>query len=84
MGLALFMKLTPAQRGAVILMDVLGHSLVEIAEILDTSVPAIKGAFNRGRASLRKLGRRERVAARPFGSRPARKLCPPLRRPGLR
>src|SRR6266704_2874951 len=28
-GLALFMKLTPAQRGAVILKDVLGHSLVE-------------------------------------------------------
>jgi RNA polymerase sigma-70 factor (ECF subfamily) len=55
MGLALFMKLTPAQRGAVILKDVLGHSLSEIAEILDASVPSIKGALHRGRASLRKL-----------------------------
>ena len=55
-GMALFIKLTPAQRGAVILKDVLGHSLAEIAEILDASVSSIKGALNRGRASLRKLG----------------------------
>jgi RNA polymerase sigma-70 factor (ECF subfamily) len=56
-GLSLFMKLTPAQRGAVILKDVLGHSLLEIGEILDTSVPSVKGALNRGRAALHKLGR---------------------------
>jgi RNA polymerase sigma-70 factor (ECF subfamily) len=55
MGLALFMKLTPVQRGAIILKDVLEHSLTEIAEILDTSVPSIKGALHRGRASLRRL-----------------------------
>jgi RNA polymerase sigma-70 factor (ECF subfamily) len=55
MGLALFIKLTPAQRGAVILKDVLGHSLSEIAETLDASVSSIKGALHRGRASLRKL-----------------------------
>ncbi len=55
-GLAVFMRLTPQQRGAVILKDVLGHSLTEIAEILETSVPAVKGALNRGRTSLRKLG----------------------------
>jgi RNA polymerase sigma factor (sigma-70 family) len=42
MGLALFMKLTPVQRGAIILKDVLEHSLAEIAETLDTSVPSIK------------------------------------------
>lgn len=55
-GLSLFMRLTPPQRGAVILKDVLGHSLAEIAEILETSVPAIKGALNRGRMMLRRLG----------------------------
>jgi RNA polymerase sigma-70 factor (ECF subfamily) len=55
MGLTLFMKLTPPQRGAVILKDVIGHSLQEIADILDLSVPAIKGALHRGRASLRRL-----------------------------
>ncbi|MBN9657245.1 MAG: sigma-70 family RNA polymerase sigma factor [Acidobacteria bacterium] len=55
-GLSLFMRLTPAQRGAVILKDVLGHSLSEIAEILETSIPAIKGALSRGRTMLRRLG----------------------------
>jgi RNA polymerase sigma-70 factor (ECF subfamily) len=56
LGLSLFMRLTPPQRGAVILKDVLGHSLAEIAEILETSIPAIKGALNRGRATLQRLG----------------------------
>ena len=66
MGLALFMKLTPVQRGAVILKDVLGHSLTEIAETLDTTVPAVKGALNRGRASLRRLGQTAVGAASPL------------------
>jgi len=66
MGLALFIKLTPAQRGAVILKDVLGHSLSEIAEILDASVSSIKGALNRGRASLRRLGRDAGESAPPL------------------
>lgn len=57
LSLSLFMRLTPPQRGAVILKDVLGHSLAEIAEILETSIPAIKGALNRGRATLQRLGR---------------------------
>jgi RNA polymerase sigma-70 factor, ECF subfamily len=39
----------------VILKDVLDHSLAEVAEILDTSIPSIKGALHRGRASLRRL-----------------------------
>jgi RNA polymerase sigma-70 factor, ECF subfamily len=66
MGLALFIKLTPTQRGAVILKDVLGHSLLEIAEILDASVSSIKGALNRGRASLRRLGRDAGESAPPL------------------
>ena len=57
---------TPAQRGAVILKDVLGHSLSEIAEILDASVSSIKGALNRGRASLRRLGRDAGESAPPL------------------
>jgi RNA polymerase sigma-70 factor, ECF subfamily len=55
MGLTMFMMLTSAQRGAVILKDVLGHSLTEIAEILEISLASVKGALHRGRASLRKL-----------------------------
>lgn len=55
MGLGLFMRLTPAQRGAVILKDVLGHSLTEIAEILEMTLLSVKGVLHRGRATLRKL-----------------------------
>lgn len=53
-GLSYFTQLTALQRSGVILKDVLGYSLEEISETLDTSVPAIKGALHRGRASLRR------------------------------
>jgi RNA polymerase sigma-70 factor (ECF subfamily) len=55
-GLSYFTKLTALQRSCVILKDVLSYSLDEISEMLDTSVPAIKGALHRGRATLRRLG----------------------------
>ena len=54
-GLALFVKLTVMQRSSVILKDVLDYSLEEISEVLDVSVPAIKGALHRGRASLKRM-----------------------------
>ena len=54
-GLSYFAKLTAMQRSCVILKDVLAYTLEEISEILDTSVPAIKGALHRGRSSLRRL-----------------------------
>ncbi|MGA8699584.1 MAG: sigma-70 family RNA polymerase sigma factor [Xanthobacteraceae bacterium] len=50
-----FMRLPVAQRSCVILMDVLGYSLQEIAEVIDSTTPAVKAALNRGRARLRKL-----------------------------
>jgi RNA polymerase sigma-70 factor (ECF subfamily) len=53
-GLSHFLRLTALQRSCVILKDVLSYSLEEISEILDTSVPSIKGALHRGRASLRR------------------------------
>ena len=53
-GLSYFTRLTALQRSCVILKDVLSYSLEEISEILDASVPAIKGALHRGRASLRR------------------------------
>ncbi len=50
-----FLELAPAQRGCVILKDVLEHSLDEIAAELGLSVAAVKTALHRGRAALRKL-----------------------------
>lgn len=56
-ALATFMRLPPSQRSAVILADVLDHALHEIAELLDTTVPAVKAVLHRGRTRLRALGR---------------------------
>ncbi len=50
-----FVALAPAQRSCVILKDVLGHSLDEIATTLGMTVPAVKAALHRGRARLREL-----------------------------
>jgi RNA polymerase sigma-70 factor (ECF subfamily) len=50
-----FARLPVVQRGAVILMDVLGYSIEEIGDIIAASVPAVKAALHRGRTRLRKL-----------------------------
>ena len=52
-SLRTFMRLPPAQRSSVILMDVLGYSLQEIADVLDSSVASVKAALHRGRERLR-------------------------------
>ena len=49
------MRLPVGQRSSVILMDVLGHSLQEISEVLDTTVPAVKANLHRGRQRLVEL-----------------------------
>ncbi|CAN5445007.1 sigma-70 family RNA polymerase sigma factor [soil metagenome] len=48
-----FMRLPALQRSAVILKDVLDHSLEEATAIIGSSEPAVKSALQRGRASLR-------------------------------
>lgn len=54
-GFRSFLRLPELQRCAVVLKDVLGHTVEEIAEIADCSVPAAKSALQRGRAKLRTL-----------------------------
>jgi RNA polymerase sigma-70 factor, ECF subfamily len=54
-SLRTFMRLPVAQRGSVILMDVLGCSLKEICEVMECSLPAAKAALHRGRAQLREI-----------------------------
>jgi RNA polymerase sigma factor (sigma-70 family) len=50
-----FVELPTIQRSVVILKDVLGHSLEDIAALLDTTVNAVKGHLARGRARLKAI-----------------------------
>ena len=50
-----FLQLPELQRCAVILKDVLGHSVDEVASIADCTPAAAKSALQRGRAALRQL-----------------------------
>lgn len=50
-----FMWLTPAERSCVVLMDVLDHSLQEIAEITGRTTSAVKSALHRGRTRLKEV-----------------------------
>ena len=50
-----FLRLPELQRCAVILKDVLGHSVDEIASIADCTPAAAKSALQRGRTALRQL-----------------------------
>lgn len=52
-GLAHFLALTPAARAVVVLIDVLGHSLEEVVELLGVTPAAAKAALHRGRRRLR-------------------------------
>lgn len=51
-ALTVFLELPPVQRAAVILKDVLGHSLGEIATTMGTTVGAVKSALSRARANI--------------------------------
>jgi RNA polymerase sigma-70 factor (ECF subfamily) len=54
-ALASFLELPVIQRSAVILKDVLGHSVEEAAETMGSTVPAVKAALVRGRSRMRQL-----------------------------
>ncbi len=58
-ALARFLSLPVTQRSAVILKDVLGHSLEETAETMGTTVMAVKAALVRGRGNLAEEEREE-------------------------
>lgn len=54
-SLRTFMGLPVGQRASVILVDVLGCSLQETCDVMDLSLPAVKGALHRARTRLREL-----------------------------
>lgn len=51
-ALTVFVELPPVQRGAIILKDVLGHSLEEAAATMGTTVGAVKAALSRARGNV--------------------------------
>ncbi len=53
-GATLLQRLAPRERAAVILKDVFDSSLEESAEVLETTIGAVKAALHRGRARLQK------------------------------
>jgi RNA polymerase sigma-70 factor (ECF subfamily) len=53
-GAALLQRLAPQERAAVVLKDVFDFTLEEIADLLATSVGAVKSALHRGRGRLRR------------------------------
>jgi len=72
-ALSCFLELAPAQRGCVILKDVLDHSIEEIAAELALTVPAVKAALHRGRAALQRSADATPPALRASGVSPALK-----------
>lgn len=67
-----FMSLPVAQRSSVVLMDVLGYSIEEIAAMTGATVAAVKAALHRGRAGLRAIAAEpadERIPALPAAER---------------
>jgi RNA polymerase sigma-70 factor (ECF subfamily) len=62
-GAALFQRVSPQERAAVVLKDVCDLSLAEIAKMLSTSVGAVKAALHRGRGRLKDEAAPRRRAA---------------------
>lgn len=67
-GFRTFLRLPELQRCAVILKDVFGHSVEEIATIADCSPAAAKSALQRGRAALQRFAREPEDARLPLMS----------------
>jgi RNA polymerase sigma-70 factor (ECF subfamily) len=66
-----FVELPTVQRSVVILKDLLGESLIEIANLLDLTVDAVKGHLARGRTRLREINAQAGPLDPHAGAKPA-------------
>ena len=64
-SLRTFLRLPSLQRSAVILKDVLGHTIEEISSAIGVSEPAAKSALQRGRVRLRELAAEPETSSPP-------------------
>ena len=71
-SLRTFMRLPAAQRGVVILTDVLGYSPQEVSDVMGSSIAAVKSALQRGRTRLRELAQEPDDRPPPALSEPER------------
>src|SRR6478735_727692 len=78
-----FVELVPAQRSAVILKDVLGHSLAELAQLMSISESAAKAALHRGRERLQALSAAAALASSGPSASPHATLGPRAVSPGI-
>jgi RNA polymerase sigma-70 factor (ECF subfamily) len=70
------MYLPIAPRGCVILVDVLGYSLREVADITGLSIPAVKAALHRGRQRVRDVANAgDETAPPPLSQEDLRRLA---------
>jgi RNA polymerase sigma-70 factor (ECF subfamily) len=71
---AALQHLTPPQRAAIVLFDVLALQASEVAELLDTSVAAVNSSLQRARAHLARLDPEVEQAAPPLSDARKRAL----------
>jgi RNA polymerase sigma-70 factor (ECF subfamily) len=59
LALSVYLQLTPLQRSAFILKDVMGYSVADVSELLDVSIGSVKSVVHRARLRLKKIAPEE-------------------------
>lgn len=65
LALSVYLQLTPLQRSAFILKDVMGYSVADVSDLLDVSVGSVKSVVHRARMNLKKIAPDESTLVAP-------------------